>query len=253
MAEIAILNVRTRLEWEAIIDSDWRKSFESVMQIGHNLNAAEAQLDDAEFVDMLKTGLPFSRDTARTLMKIARNPSITSAGPARRLPSSWSILATLCSLSAEDFKDAQESGLINAKTSKRKARALVKTYHTKNGGYVWQGNAPAMLPSPKEAREIARATKRMVAASDGNLYSGATEEEGAEHVRLRTQAYGVIDAINTIVDNGVSPKQWCEEVKKHWLNRFEFGRIELAAEWLLELEREFIRQNLMFEVEADGE
>jgi len=109
------------------------------------------------------------------------------------------------------------------------------------------------LPSPKEAREVARATNRMVAASDGNLYSGATEEEGAEHVRLRTQAYSVIKAINTIVDIGVSPEQWCEEVKKHWLNRFEFGRIDIAAEWLLELKREFARQSLMFDVEANAE
>ena len=111
------------------------------------------------------------------------------------------------------------------------------------------------LPSPKEARSIARATSCLVLASDDHYYSGATEEEGAEHVRLREQTYSVIDAIDAIVGVGVSPKQWCEEVKSHWVVRLEFGRLETATHWLAELGPELIRQKLLFdcEVKADGE
>lgn len=255
MTATAIQNIRTRQEWAEVINEYLRKSIEGFIQTGRALIAAREELPDGEWGKMIKADLPFSISTADRFMTIARHPAIAGCASMRNLPPNWTVLAPLASLTAEDFEDAQDRGLINADTSQRKAIAIKGAYKTPVGKSVGEGRAVSNLPSPKEAREVARATSRMVAASDGNLYSGATEEEGAEHIRLRTQSYSVIDAINTIADIGVSPKQWCEEAREHWLNRFEFGRIENAQKWLEQLRLAFMRQKRIYDckAEADGE
>lgn len=255
MTATAIQNVRTRDEWAEVINADWRKSIEGIIQTGRDLIDAKGEIPEGEFMEMIEMDLSFGQSTANKLMTIARHPVITNSAAAATLPQSWTVLSELTALSAEDFGDAQERGLIGADIGSRKARAIQSAYKTPIGGIVGAGNIASKLPSPKEAKEVARATNRMVAASDGNLYSGATDEEGAEHVRLRTQTYSVIDAINTITDIGITPKQWCEETKEHWLNRFEYGRIEAAQKWLELLRLAFMRQKRIHDckAESDGE
>ena len=250
MTAHAIQNIRARDEWTDIINNDWRRSVEGVVQAGRDLNEAQAQLSDRDFKEMIRDDLPFTRSTARKLQQIARHPKIGGGAGTCPLPASWAVLVRLAALSVEEFEDAQTRGLIDEKTSKRKANAIATAYKAAPGVAVGESKDIESLPSPKEAREVARATSRLVAASDGNLYSGATEEEGAEHTRRRDQSYFVIDAINAIVDCGVSPKQWCEELMPHWLNRFEFGRIEAAIDWLTGLKAEAASQNLSFDVEG---
>ena len=94
-----------------IINADWRKSIEGIIQTGSDLIAAKGELPDGEFTKMIETGLPFSRQTAQQLMAITSHPAIANAPPGQHLPPSWTVLALLASLSAEDFKDAQERGL----------------------------------------------------------------------------------------------------------------------------------------------
>ena len=260
MTAHAIQNVRTRNEWAEIINADWRKSIEGIIQTGRDLIAAKEELPYGDFGRMIKTGCPFSVSMARSLMAISLRYDnwVTTIGVRHHdgeLPSSWTTLAKLTSLSDFDFKDAYQRGLITAEISREKAIAISRSYKTPAGEAIGDGNSPVSLPSPKEAREVARATNRMVAASDGNLYSGATEEEGAEYTRRRDQTYLVIDTINAIFEGGVSAKQWCEETEDRWLNRFEFGRIICMITWLTDLRAEFIRQRLVFdcEVEADAE
>jgi len=254
MKALTIQNVRTRPEWEKIITTDWRKSLEGIIQTGRDLISAKLELSNGEFQKMIRAGLPFGKSTANALMRIARSKAITSDHPGGRLPHGYAVLGQLASLSVEDFRDAQERGLIGVDTSKKKAKAVRRAYKGPVDGAVGEGAEVAGLPSPKEAREVARATKRMVAASDGNLYSGSTEEEGAEYVRRREQTYAVIDAIKAISESGVSPKEWCDQAKDHWLVELEFGRIDGAIAWLTEFRFEVARQKLVFdlEVKADG-
>ncbi len=259
MTSQEIQNVRTRSEWAEIINDDWRKSIEGIIQTGRDLIAAKDELPYGEFGKMIKTGCPFSTSMARSLMAISLRYDnwVTAIGVRRHggeLPPSWTTLAKLTSLSDDDFKDAHERGLITVEMSKEKAIAIGRAYKTPGGEVVGEGKASATLPSPKEAREVARATNRMVAASDGNLYSGSTEEEGAEYVLQREQTYAVIDAIKAISESGVSPKEWCDQVKGHWLVELEFGRIDGAIAWLTEFRFEVARQKLVFdlEVKADG-
>ena len=149
-----IQNVRTRPEWAVIINADWRKSIEGIIQTGRDLIAAKDELPRGEFAKMVEMDLLFSRRTAQQLMQIAGHPAIANAQPGTDLPPSWVVLARLASLSADDFRDAQDRGLINADTSKRKASAVAGAYKTPVGGSVGKGKIATELPSPKEAREL---------------------------------------------------------------------------------------------------
>ena len=51
------------------------------------------------------------------------------------------------------------------------------------------------LPTPTEARKIARETRGLVAASDGKVYTGKTKAESDETLRIQEQTYGGVDAI----------------------------------------------------------
>ncbi len=202
MTALEIQNVRTRPEWAEIINDDWRKSIEGIIQTGRDLIAAKGELPRGEFHKMIDADLPFGQTATRAFMRIARSKAITNRRPGDGLPQGYVVLGQLASLSAEDFQDARERGLIGVETSKKKAVAVRRAYKGSADGAVGEGAEVSGLPSPKEAREVARATNRMVAASDGNLYSGATEEEGAEYVRRREQTYAVIDAIKAISESG---------------------------------------------------
>ncbi len=100
--------------WQAeIINTNWRKSIEGIVQTGRDLIAAKRELPDGEFTKMIETDLPFSRQAAQQLMAIASDPAIANPNRGSDFPPSWveTVLAQLASLSAEDFEDAQERGL----------------------------------------------------------------------------------------------------------------------------------------------
>ena len=85
---------------------------------------------------------PFSPRTANNLMRIASHPIITNSASMPNLPSGWSVLAKLSFLSAEDFVDAQERGLISADTSQRKAEADAMTWNFVASASAFLGDLP---------------------------------------------------------------------------------------------------------------
>lgn len=230
-----VSNVRTRKEWAEIINADWRKSIDSIIQTGRDLATAKEELPHGEFIKMIEGELPFSRRTATSLMSIAALPAVSNGMSSSHLPPSWSVLAELTKLTASDFSEAQKRGLITPQTNVRQARAVVGTYNAPEGAPIGKGASPAMLPSPKEATDIAAKTGRVVAASDGRLYTGATEEEGKDFVRRRQQTYGVVDAINALADCDVSPSKWASEAESYMLHSFRLNSIDAAIKWLTDL------------------
>ena len=139
MTAEAIQNVRTRHEWAEIINADWRKSIEGIIQTGRDLIAAKGEVLKGEFSKMIDADLPFGRTTARALMKIARSKAITKQRPGAALPHGYAVLGPLASLSAEDFQDAQKRGLIGVATSKKKAIAVRRAYKGSADGAVGEG------------------------------------------------------------------------------------------------------------------
>jgi hypothetical protein len=232
----AITNARTRKEWAEVINADWRKSIEGIIQTGRDLAAAEKELSRSDFREMIESDLLFKTKTAQQLMRIARDPRIANEISSNQsLPASWRVLSALTPLSKEDFADARRHDLINPDTSLRAAVATTSAYKAPDGAIVGKNVGRASLPSPSEASNIARATGRMVTASDGHVYSGASEEEGEDHVRRRQQTYGVIDAINTLADCPVKPPRWANQAETHWLHNFELGSVDAAINWLSDL------------------
>ncbi len=72
MSGTALANVRSRTEWAEIINADWRKSIEGIIQTGRDLAAAKAELPHGEFTALIEGDLPFSRRTAENLMSVSR-------------------------------------------------------------------------------------------------------------------------------------------------------------------------------------
>lgn len=232
---VTLEHVHSRPEWAEIISNDWRRSIESIIQTGRDLAAAKADLLHGEFLTMIKDDLPFSVTTAESLMRIAVHPAIAKSAAPGNLPPSWAVLGELAFLSAEDFQEAQERGLITSKMSQSAARAVAGAYKTPAGEAVGEGKNPAHLPKPEDARRIARETGRLIAASDGNTYSGATKEEEREYVTRRTGVFRVCDAIEIIAAGSLPPDQWINESEPHWLFDLNPVKIKSAADWLLRL------------------
>lgn len=226
-----IVASKTRREWAAVINADWRKSIESIIQTGRDLIAAKKDLPNGQFGEMINTDLDFGPRTAQNLMDIATHPSITNANDRSRLPARWTVLRHLARLSEEDFDWAQERGLLNPNMSTGAADAIRKAREPNEDTIVRAAINDRHLPKPSEARDIARETGRFVAASDGRVYSGATEEEGAEASRITTQTYAVVDAINLISSMG-DPLTWLREAPRFQLRDLHLMAVEDATRWL---------------------
>lgn len=232
---LTISNSRTRQEWAAVINADWRKSIESIIQTGRDLAAAKAELPHGEFTVMVETDLPFSRQYASRLIQIAAHPEIANVKNSARLPSRISTLAELVELSADDLRDAIDRGLVGPETKVKEARAIAGTYGS--DPVVGANASKTMLPSPGEARKIARATGRLVAASDGNTYSGASAEEGEDYSRRRTDAFRTLEAITRLADIG-DAGSFVSTIERHWLHDFRFSAIDDALAFLSDFKHE---------------
>lgn len=227
---------RTRGQWAAVINGNWRKSIESIIQTGRDLIAAKAELPNGQFGKMIAEDLDFTPRMAQQLMTIAGHPQIGKANSRSQLPASWRVLFALSELEESDFEWAKQRGLVTKETSLRSATALKGALATPKGETWGKTVQPASLPSPSEARAIARETERFVAASDGNIYSGATEEEGEDMQRRMSQTYKVRDAIELIAQSP-SPQDWLAEAETHWLHKFDRKNIGRAVGWLENLSK----------------
>lgn len=228
-----IIVSKSREEWAAVINAEWRKSIESIIQTGRDLVQAKAELSHGDYEAMCREDIDFSPEMARGLRGIAEHPEIGKAKGPTDLPPSWSVLASLSELNEGEFKWAKERGLISTKTTLGGARAIAGALKPGDEP-VHVGRTQRHLPKPSEARDIARETGRFVAASDGRVYSGATEEEGAEASRVTGQTYGAIDAIN-LLSKMPEPSQWLTDAPQFQLRDLTAESVEQAATWLLDL------------------
>jgi hypothetical protein len=223
-------NTRSRQEWAAVICADWRKSIDSIIQTGRDLAAAKAELPHGEFSQMVREDLPFVERTAESLMRVAVHPVIANPQSTSGLPVSWAVLSELSRLKEADFRDALGDGLVKPQTSLRAARAISESFN-KPGGTIGEGRKPSTLPTPNEAREIAAATGRLVAASDGNTYSGATAEQGADYANRRTAAFRTFEAVALLAEAG-DAEAFVASLEPHWLHDFRFSAIDEAIAFL---------------------
>lgn len=231
---------KARKQWAATINKSWKNALDAAkhavkagVETGNHLIKAKADLEYGEFMKMVGEDLAFSQQKANDLMKIASSPQISDSHHGVNLPDGWTVLRKLADLREQDFEWASKRGLINKGMTRGSAIAIRRARETKEP--VIAINKGERGPTPDEARKIAKETGRLIAASDGRLYSGVSEEAAAEYADRRNLAYPIKDAINLIADCPVSAQQWVEQAEEHWLHSFRLGAIDDAINWLTAL------------------
>jgi hypothetical protein len=117
---------RTPAAYQVQIAASWRQQVSSIFRTGDLLIEAKAKLGHGEWGAMFKGGnrLPFSQETARCLMKIAKNPILNSKESWHLLPPSWWTIFILSRAPTADLKNWLESGTVNCETTANDAQAL---------------------------------------------------------------------------------------------------------------------------------
>lgn len=101
--------------WAEQINSEWRKSLQSIIETGRILLEAKASLMHGSFEAMCQTSLDFSPRVAQRLMAIARDNRLSNPTHASHLPKAWTTLYELTTLTDEEFERAIADDIINPK------------------------------------------------------------------------------------------------------------------------------------------
>lgn len=91
------------------------------------------------------------------------------------------------------------------------------------------------LPTRSQAIKEAAETGRLIAARDGKLYSGASEDQMAAYSERREAVYAVRRAVKEIADCEFTPGQWVKAAEAHWLAEFRLADIDAAIKWLTQV------------------
>lgn len=226
---------KTREHWAKAINHSWAVALKAAtvavksgIETGQFLLSARADLDDKAFKAMIDEDLPFNKAKAYSLMKIAGSPQLAVSHG--KLPEAWTVLNKLADLSPDDFKWAIDHGLISPEMTRGAAMAIKRA---RNGNEtVVSISKGERGPTPAEARKIARETGKLVVASDGNMYSGTTEEEDEKYAARRNIGYGIKEAIIEIASCKLTPKQWIDQCEAHWIFDFEPDTVAEAIDFL---------------------
>jgi hypothetical protein len=117
-------NARTWKHFAELINTAWRKSAQSFIDVGRYLNEAKEELDRDQFNSLLKFKLAFSESTAKKLLGIARNPILSSH--VNSLPPCYSTLYLLSQIDTEILLAALADGRVHPGMQRKDAVALRK-------------------------------------------------------------------------------------------------------------------------------
>lgn len=143
---VAIPNTASVDKWAERISTAWREQVPSIFETGNLLEAAQRELKETQpggWGVMVKEKLPFNRQTAFKLMKIAECGHLRdeNVSPGKHLPANWTILYALTKLTQEQFDAGIKSGVINPKMERKDVNAL-------------RGIEPKPKPEKKKEREL---------------------------------------------------------------------------------------------------
>jgi hypothetical protein len=117
--------------WAPRINAEWRKSVESVVNVGRELIAAKQACEHGEFLRLFKGNesavskpVPFGERTAEMLMAIAGNAVLSNPKHASVLPQSWYTLYELTRMDDEQLVAGIKAGEITPETTRAGALAL---------------------------------------------------------------------------------------------------------------------------------
>jgi len=238
---------RTRAQWANAINKSWSVALKAAtlavkagVETGQYLIEAKADLAHGEFTKMVTEDLAFSTSKANDLMRIAASPNVKHHGGI--LPTGWTCLRSIASLEEKDFKWAVDHGLVNPGMTRGSALAIKKARNSKET--VVQISKGERGPTPDEARKIARATGKMIAASDGRLYTGTTKDEDEQYAQKRGIVYGIKEAVVCIATCELSPQEYVAQSEPHWIHDFAPDTVADAIDWLTGLRSLLVKKRI---------
>ena len=102
-----------RQQWAERIRESAQRTVEAFVETGRLLIKAKAELPHGDFLQMIESDLPFQRQTAELLMRIARNPKLAKRQNSVFLPPVLSTLDELCRLDPDELEARIASGEIH--------------------------------------------------------------------------------------------------------------------------------------------
>ncbi|TIP00379.1 MAG: DUF3102 domain-containing protein [Mesorhizobium sp.] len=99
-------------EYVIKINSCWRKSAESIIEVGRLLNELKKKVDHGKWINIVVQRLPFGLRVAQRLMMIASNPVLSNATHVSHLPPSYGTLYALTDIPDRELEEYIKTGLI---------------------------------------------------------------------------------------------------------------------------------------------
>jgi hypothetical protein len=105
----------------------WQGAVESIVETGRRLAEAKIRVGHGNWLPTVDL-LPFSEQTARYLMQIAKHPDLSNRQHAGDLPASWYTLAVLAQLPPGEIPKRIETHEITAETDRAAAQQMASVY-----------------------------------------------------------------------------------------------------------------------------
>lgn len=228
-----------RTQWAARISAAWQQSVTSIIETGRLLTEAKAALDHGEWLPMVQSDLPFQRNTAQRLMKIAADSRLANRAHVPLLPPSWGTLYELTKLDDDTFDQKVRDGTINPemqrKDVKRKlagaARRGDKVSAITARNAFDLDDQKMMSDGTGKARSRARQHKKVNRAPtlDPRAWSMSTPQEREAFVK----AVGRRD-IDDII-NAIEPRRGFDTLKQAWKAATPYEQLMFAKEYYDEI------------------
>lgn len=139
-------------DFAAEVERLWRASQDHAVEVGRRLNEAKAKLEHGAFMQMTAERLPFSHSVANRLMRVA---SAIDSGryPVERLPSNYSIVDQLVTLSPEEWTAAEQEGVVRPDVGIREVTAFKRKMRQRDADAAQARRKLARLLAQREKLE----------------------------------------------------------------------------------------------------
>lgn len=111
LIEDAVLDLSRKADFAREIGKLWGDAQQKFVLIGRHLNRAKTILPHGEYQGMIERELPFGRAVAHQLRAVAEAID-AGALPAERLPTSYSVVYQITTLSTDERHQALQAGVI---------------------------------------------------------------------------------------------------------------------------------------------
>jgi len=115
----------TRQQFADRVRQLFRKTAETIVEMGRALVEAKAALAHGEFTAMVEVDLGWNLSAAERLMAIARHPVISNPATLPSLPSGREVIYQLTQVSERTLTDAIREGAVHPGMTMKQARSLV--------------------------------------------------------------------------------------------------------------------------------